>query len=300
MLGNDGVNFSTHPIYEWMSALCHIYNVPTWAISYNTSGSLWVKNQRAMRRIRHYYAKTTLRCHFGVMMTLSLLCICVHDVESKIEMLSFLYKDWNIPSEIRQCHGCWCPGSLSPDYQQPWYCYGKNLCAECNHLRPRWTHDVIMTPLWHQNDVATSFSYNDVIFTSSVHWVISILRNDRKRKYLFTFLEKQNKTLQQGGGGGGDNLEILFFGVCPFTGENYVMCTHNYILASSQWIAQRQVMHHQRVVHIIYAWRHNLIFLRTKWLPFRRRYFQMHYREWKFLYFDYNFTEVSFKGSNWQ
>ena len=30
----------------------------------------------------------------------------------------------------------------------------------------------------------------------------------------------------------------------------------------------------------------------TKWLPFRRRYFHMHFSEWKVLYFDYNFTEV--------
>ena len=30
----------------------------------------------------------------------------------------------------------------------------------------------------------------------------------------------------------------------------------------------------------------------TRWPPFRRRYFQMHFREWKVLYFDLNFTEV--------
>ena len=30
----------------------------------------------------------------------------------------------------------------------------------------------------------------------------------------------------------------------------------------------------------------------TKWLPFRKRYFQIHFREWKVLYFDSNFSEV--------
>ena len=30
----------------------------------------------------------------------------------------------------------------------------------------------------------------------------------------------------------------------------------------------------------------------TKWSPFRRWCFQVHFREWKGLYFDYNFTEV--------
>ena len=30
----------------------------------------------------------------------------------------------------------------------------------------------------------------------------------------------------------------------------------------------------------------------TKWLPFRRQHFQMHFHEWKLLYFDSNFTEV--------
>ena len=35
----------------------------------------------------------------------------------------------------------------------------------------------------------------------------------------------------------------------------------------------------------------------TKWPPFRRRYFQMHFHEWKLLYFYQNFAEVC---SNWQ
>ena len=39
---------------------------------------------------------------------------------------------------------------------------------------------------------------------------------------------------------------------------------------------------------------------KTKWLQFRRRYIQMHFREWKVLYFDQNFTEVCSSRSNWQ
>ena len=38
----------------------------------------------------------------------------------------------------------------------------------------------------------------------------------------------------------------------------------------------------------------------TKWPPFRRRYFHMHFLEWKYLYFDYNFTEVCSQESNRQ
>ena len=38
----------------------------------------------------------------------------------------------------------------------------------------------------------------------------------------------------------------------------------------------------------------------TKWPPFRRGHFQLHFHEWKVLYFDSNFTEVCFLGPNWQ
>ena len=39
-----------------------------------------------------------------------------------------------------------------------------------------------------------------------------------------------------------------------------------------------------------------------KWnmMPFHRQYFHMHFREWKVLYFDKNFTEICSKGFNWQ
>ena len=35
-------------------------------------------------------------------------------------------------------------------------------------------------------------------------------------------------------------------------------------------------------------------------VPFCRQYFQMHFHEWKFLYFDYNFTEICCYRPNWQ
>ena len=38
----------------------------------------------------------------------------------------------------------------------------------------------------------------------------------------------------------------------------------------------------------------------TKWPQIRRRYFQMHFIEWKVLKFDYNFTEVCSTGFNEQ
>ena len=38
----------------------------------------------------------------------------------------------------------------------------------------------------------------------------------------------------------------------------------------------------------------------TKWPPFSRRYFQMHFLEWKYMISDFYITEVCSWGSNWQ
>ena len=38
----------------------------------------------------------------------------------------------------------------------------------------------------------------------------------------------------------------------------------------------------------------------TKWLPFHRRYFHMHFHKWNVLYFGWNFAEFSSEGPNWQ
>ena len=38
----------------------------------------------------------------------------------------------------------------------------------------------------------------------------------------------------------------------------------------------------------------------TKWPPFCRRHFQMHFHEWKVLNFDLNFTEIRSWRSNWK
>ena len=38
----------------------------------------------------------------------------------------------------------------------------------------------------------------------------------------------------------------------------------------------------------------------TTWLPFRRRYFQVHFHKWSVLYFHSNVTEVCSQGSSWQ
>ena len=53
----------------------------------------------------------------------------------------------------------------------------------------------------------------------------------------------------------------------------------------------------------ITRWHHEatvsqLLSPRTKWPPFHRRCFQMHFREWKVFCFDLNFTEVCSWGSN--
>ena len=52
----------------------------------------------------------------------------------------------------------------------------------------------------------------------------------------------------------------------------------------------------------LYSWimLHQLISPWTKWLPPRRRYFQMYFRAWRVLYFDEKFTEVWSWESNWQ
>ena len=47
----------------------------------------------------------------------------------------------------------------------------------------------------------------------------------------------------------------------------------------------------QGLTHLTSPW--------TKWLPFRRWYFQVHFCEWKILYFDDNFTEVCSYESDW-
>ena len=38
----------------------------------------------------------------------------------------------------------------------------------------------------------------------------------------------------------------------------------------------------------------------TKWPQFHKRCFRLHFLEWKFLFFDWNFAEVCSRGSNWQ
>ena len=60
----------------------------------------------------------------------------------------------------------------------------------------------------------------------------------------------------------------------------------------------RQLFHCSESVFLGTAWLRR-ISTRTKWPPFRRRYFPRHFSEWKVLYFDQNFTEICSQGSNW-
>ena len=47
--------------------------------------------------------------------------------------------------------------------------------AACPSTSPQWAHDAIITSLWRQNNVATSFSsLNGISFTLCVHWVLYI------------------------------------------------------------------------------------------------------------------------------
>ena len=46
-----------------------------------------------------------------------------------------------------------------------------------------------------------------------------------------------------------------------------------------------------------YQWTH---WVETKWPPFCRRYFQIHFLGWKSWYLDSNFIEICLQESNWQ
>ena len=48
----------------------------------------------------------------------------------------------------------------------------------------------------------------------------------------------------------------------------------------------------------IYIYQH--IEAETRWTPFRRRQFHVHFLQWKLLYFDYIFIEIYSQRSNWQ
>ena len=64
--------------------------------------------------------------------------------------------------------------------------------------------------------------------------------------------------------------------------------------------------------HLMSLWHHGAVFMNeiknghqlispwTKWPPFHRWYFQMHFREWQVLYFNSKFTEVCSSGPNRQ
>ena len=53
------------------------------------------------------------------------------------------------------------------------------------------------------------------------------------------------------------------------------------------WLRQLALQRHMQHLQLLYVLTHLPC---TKWPPFRRRYFKMHFHEWKVLYSDSNFT----------
>ena len=80
-------------------------------------------------------------------------------------------------------------------------------------------------------------------------------------------------------------METQWFGSKQTT-LMYGVCSSDVAPSNRQWkiarsmlgCGQPAVLQHHRLQQLISPW--------TKWPPFRRRYFQMHFREWKVVYFD--------------
>ena len=71
---------------------------------------------------------------------------------------------------------------------------------------------------------------------------------------------------------------------------NHLKCPRNSFMSGSYW-AHRKSEFMQVMSQHIEAW--------TKWPPFCRRYFQLHFLERNFSYFGSNFTDVCSIGSDW-
>ena len=79
-------------------------------------------------------------------------------------------------------------------------------------------------------------------------------------------------------------LKVLSTKWCAFLSHRY------FAQNKATWLSCSTKFHKVQLTHL--PW--------TKWLTFRRRYFQEHFNEWKVLDFDNNFTEVCSWWSNWQ
>ena len=69
-------------------------------------------------------------------------------------------------------------------------------------------------------------------------------------------------------------------------GNSAMNLGHGWLFISTQNITMQYIWFIYSLTHL--PW--------TKWPSFRRRYFQMHFREWKVLYFNHNFTKFIPKG----
>ena len=105
----------------------------------------------------------------------------------------------------------------------------------------------------------------------------------------------------------GDDDEDYIIALCSLHMNNSLFGGRVHVISSVMNVATRTidckpsapshnyVVDNDNVTHAI-SWlplpKH--IEAETKWTPFRRRHFQVHFREWKYLNSDYNFNEVCF------
>ena len=81
---------------------------------------------------------------------------------------------------------------------------------------------------------------------------------------------------------------IILHGLCPTDSYFTFLLNINFLWSKTNFHGKcgvsslRTTSWHEMLTHL--PW--------TKWPPFPRRHFQIHFHEWKVLYFDSNFTEV--------
>ena len=89
--------------------------------------------------------------------------------------------------------------------------------------------------------------------------------------------------------------EVFSFGYCYIYGIRGCALLRQYICAICTLWFQDWIYQHIFSFDHLLTHRHE-----AKWLLLSRRHFQMHFREWKYMNFDYDFTEVCSQRSNWQ
>ena len=92
-------------------------------------------------------------------------------------------------------------------------------------------------------------------------------------------------------------MTYIIRSVVELTKHPHILCLRTInLVAISEYFGESSRCYQGSVLY----WLNWLILPWTKWPSFCRRYFHMHFCEWKFLYFDSYFTEACSLGSNCQ